>query len=97
MSDDAWLVNNPRTQEFHDLMVSAVQRCRAILDQVEATLATMPAAAQTKGLIPWEELKLAWNNDYNEMARRIQAAQQAGVNAHEAYHWGDRTSVQIMS
>lgn len=97
MADDAWLVNNPGVQQFNDLMVSAVQTCRNILDEVERNLATMPAAAQTTALAPWADLKIQWNNAYNDMVARLQAASAAGQNAHEAYRWGDRTSYQIMS
>lgn len=97
MATDAWIVNNPGAQAFNDLMISAVQTCKNIIDGVEQTLATMPASAQTIGLMPWNDLRTQWNAAYITMAGRLQGASVAGQGAHEAVKWGDRQSYQIMS
>ena len=97
MATDAWKVNNPGTEAFNDLMVSAVQTCRNILDEVERVLATMPESAQTTGLVPWSDLRTQWNALYDNMARQLGNSSTAGQGAHEAVKWGDRQSYRIMS
>jgi hypothetical protein len=97
MATDAWSVNNPGTQAFNDLMVQAVKQCRAILDEVERVLATMPASAQTTALAPWSDLRTQWNAHYQNMNSKLGAASLAGQGAHEAVKWGDRQSYAIMS
>ncbi len=97
MATDAWSVHNPQTQAFNELMVSAVKQCRAILDEVERVLATMPASAQTTALAPWADLRIQWNTHYQNMNAKLGAASAAGQGAHEAVKWGDRQSYAIMS
>lgn len=97
MSTDAWIVNNPGAQAFNDLMISAVQSCKNIIDAVEQTLATMPAAAQTSALSPWNDLRVQWNAAYYDMSVRLGDTSVAGQGAHEAIKWGDRQSYRIMS
>jgi hypothetical protein len=97
MATDSWKVNNPGTEAFNELMVSAVQSCRAILDEVERVLATMPESAQATGLALWSDLRTQWNALYNNMATRLHNDSIAGQGAHEAVKWGDRQSVRIMS
>jgi hypothetical protein len=84
-------------EEIHLILSAANRDIGTIIADVDAAIARVPSSVQASGVALWGDLQAAWNAAYVDMQGRALGNATAGVNAHEAYKWGDRQSTAIMS
>jgi uncharacterized protein YukE len=96
MSEGTFTVVNSAMNNVTDSLDAAVRAVLQILDQLNTTLAGLPAATSNSGVAPWQEQQNAWDSAATDMADQLTGLHLAAINTHEAYLAADSAVANLI-
>jgi hypothetical protein len=96
MSDD-FQVNNPGLDADHAQLSQLIDRGVRIVEDLNPILNRMFIAVESSGVPLWQDLRLRWNTNYNEMMLELGGVGNASRNAHEQFMTGDNNAARCFT